>query len=460
LSNDCLDPACRNSLFDLKFSDSNAESVTVRPNPEVTTDLKITYNPTAEFPFGSGEFLLGVKGVGQETGAAKTALFVVRIIGFDLYIGEGNNRDLDAVARVNLDGEPFISRTLNPFDIVIERFVEEKGNIGPENIEVTITDPPSLPQGIDLEFFTHPVDFNENAVCTAKQCSVNLAFNTESSEFSEAFEMLILYDPSKNPTFGLYQFLINARGESSGFKQSAVFRVLVAENTPEGVEQRITDIFKAGGIKQMILDFPEITKTGTTSVEFKDEGPAPPANFQILKSNGKPINFEISTTAEFEGPVKISIILRDIIPRSQFDQLQLRHFNDDTGQWEDITTNRIFSSNELRGVVDDFSLFAVLTLDDASTTEQIQLLIDDVDALVPDQLDSRTARALQWLLNAALSAEEGEDHDTAVSKLQSFNSRVNMFMNRGLIPVDVGAPLVNSAQAIIDGNPDRPIITG
>jgi len=33
-------------------------------------------------------------------------------------------------------------------------------------------------------------------------------------------------------------------------------------------------------------------------------------------------------------------------------------------------------------------------------------------------------------------------------------------MNRGLIPVDIGAPLVNSAQAIIDGDPDRPIITG
>ena len=95
-----------------------------------------------------------------------------------------------------------------------------------------------------------------------------------------------------------------------------------------------------------------------------------------------------------------------------------------------------------------------------TTAEQIQSLIDDVDSLVPDQLNPRTARSLQWLLNAALSAEEGGDSTTAKSKLTSFESRINLFMNRGLILADVGEPLVNTAQAIIDGDPDRPIITG
>jgi len=111
-------------------------------------------------------------------------------------------------------------------------------------------------------------------------------------------------------------------------------------------------------------------------------------------------------------------------------------------------------------VQNDLTMVDELEEPQVSLIEQIQSLIDDVDSLVPDQLNPRTARSLQWLLNAALSAEEGGDSTTAKSKLTSFESRINLFMNRGLITADIGEPLVNSAQAIIDGDPDRPIITG
>jgi hypothetical protein len=78
-----------------------------------------------------------------------------------------------------------------------------------------------------------------------------------------------------------------------------------------------------------------------------------------------------------------------------------------------------------------------------------QSLIDTIDAFVESEdLDSRTATSLQWLLNAVLSELEGEDPETAQSKLGAFESRVNLFMNRGIIDQTVGEELLAISQSI------------
>ncbi len=86
---------------------------------------------------------------------------------------------------------------------------------------------------------------------------------------------------------------------------------------------------------------------------------------------------------------------------------------------------------------------------DTTVAEDIQSLINDVNLLVPDQLDSRTARSLTWLLNAALSAENGGDTANAISKLESFNSRLGLFSSRNMIESSVGEPLKTTANDII-----------
>ena len=87
----------------------------------------------------------------------------------------------------------------------------------------------------------------------------------------------------------------------------------------------------------------------------------------------------------------------------------------------------------------------------SSIGDDVQSLMDDIDALVDSgDLNPRTASASNWLLGAALSAIDDDDSETAKSKLQSFISRITLFMNRGLIPVDIGQPLIDAAQVIID----------
>ena len=86
---------------------------------------------------------------------------------------------------------------------------------------------------------------------------------------------------------------------------------------------------------------------------------------------------------------------------------------------------------------------------DTTVAEDIQSLINDVNLLVPDQLDSRTARSLTWLLNAALLAENGGDTANAISKLESYNSRLGLFSGRGMIDSSVGEPLMTTSSDII-----------
>ena len=88
-----------------------------------------------------------------------------------------------------------------------------------------------------------------------------------------------------------------------------------------------------------------------------------------------------------------------------------------------------------------------ICLDEESA--KIQSLIDIIDAFVESEdLDSRTATSLKWLLNASLSAQEDGDSTTAQSKLGSFESRVNLFMNRGSIDQTVGEELITISQSI------------
>ena len=108
------------------------------------------------------------------------------------------------------------------------------------------------------------------------------------------------------------------------------------------------------------------------------------------------------------------------------------------------------NSNILTAVLNPIiPILDIVSICSDGESAKIQSLIDTIDALVESEdLDSRTATSLKWLLNASLSAQEDGDSTTAQSKLGSFESRVNLFMNRGSIDQTVGEELITISQSI------------
>ncbi|MFW9816964.1 MAG: NosD domain-containing protein, partial [Candidatus Thorarchaeota archaeon] len=106
------------------------------------------------------------------------------------------------------------------------------------------------------------------------------------------------------------------------------------------------------------LSFTEVVDGGATTIEVPETQPEAPAGFQLGD-----YYFEISTTFDFNGPIEIGIPY-DESQVADETQLRFMHYNELTGQWEDITSWIDTENNIIYGITDGFSVLAVMEVID------------------------------------------------------------------------------------------------
>ena len=115
------------------------------------------------------------------------------------------------------------------------------------------------------------------------------------------------------------------------------------------------------------LTFDQVTAAGVTTVTEAPVGPAAPPSFKILSPGGTPVYYDVTTTATFEGSVRLCIKYddADIDPKKE-PRLKLYHYLSDTGRWENITAadSPDTTTNTICGVTDSFSVFAIMFFED------------------------------------------------------------------------------------------------
>ncbi len=127
---------------------------------------------------------------------------------------------------------------------------------------------------------------------------------------------------------------------------------LSSVNTPAGnhVVVQVTD---AETEVSITLNFEHVAVAGTTTIAFNQDGPEAPAGFLLLPLGGAngPIYLDITTTAEFSGPVEICLSFGDL-PSAAV----LLHYLEDEATWEQVGA---FDGQEVCGSVTSLSPFAL-----------------------------------------------------------------------------------------------------
>ena len=86
-----------------------------------------------------------------------------------------------------------------------------------------------------------------------------------------------------------------------------------------------------------------------------------------------------------------------------------------------------------------------------TSIEDIQDIISDVqDLLSIGDINSGQANALISKLQNAVNSIESDKINAAIGKLNSFINQINAYINTGVITQEVGDPLIDEVQDIID----------
>jgi hypothetical protein len=177
-----------------------------------------------------------------------------------------------------------------------------------------------------------------------------------------------------------------------------------------GVDVLVQPIDPTTGTQPITTEFSDVTGDGITTVESfpYDQGPPPPTNFR-LKSGGDKAFYEISTTATFEGTVKLCFYYNDGDFLDE-NAIVIQHWNDETEVWDPVANlERFPAENKICGEVTSFSIFglfepttppqASITTPSAGTIVSTANPVTFTGVIVdPDEDDSHTAT---WIFTSA-----------------------------------------------------------
>ncbi|MDW7650841.1 MAG: hypothetical protein SCK29_09105 [Bacillota bacterium] len=104
--------------------------------------------------------------------------------------------------------------------------------------------------------------------------------------------------------------------------------------------------------QDVTLHFEEVTTAGTTSVSYTEPLLLPPAGYRFV--NGY---YEITTTAETVGDVAVTLPYTGEKVLGNEERLELFHYTD--GSWQKITVSRDPAADQITGLTQSFSPFAV-----------------------------------------------------------------------------------------------------
>ncbi|MFH1723341.1 MAG: carboxypeptidase-like regulatory domain-containing protein [Elusimicrobiota bacterium] len=153
---------------------------------------------------------------------------------------------------------------------------------------------------------------------------------------------------------GDYEVVMSYAGESTRlWVTMAAGQTLIVDfppNTPSGADVVVEPD------EDTTLTFEEITGDGTTTVEETTGGQPPPAGFKLLKDY-----YEMTTTAQYSGPIEISIAYDDTGLGNRERGLKLMHL--EGGEWVNVTTYLDMDNNVIYGEVSHLSQFAIMERD-------------------------------------------------------------------------------------------------
>ena len=126
----------------------------------------------------------------------------------------------------------------------------------------------------------------------------------------------------------------------------------VFTNTPAGEDVEVSAP-EAG----TTITFAHVDVTGDTTVTTTQGGPPPPTGFRLMPLK---TYYAIDSTAEFSGTIEIAIEYDDAgLSAGQEAALKLRHYDEASTTWEDITTSQDTVNNIIYGTTDHLSFFAI-----------------------------------------------------------------------------------------------------
>jgi hypothetical protein len=103
------------------------------------------------------------------------------------------------------------------------------------------------------------------------------------------------------------------------------------------------------------VTFSDVADDGLTTIIRDDDPPPAPTGYQFCGEC-----YEIDSTATYTGPITICMSYDEAdIPHGNENSLKLMHYDEATGQWENITTFHDKVANTLCGEVDSLSVFSI-----------------------------------------------------------------------------------------------------
>ena len=108
------------------------------------------------------------------------------------------------------------------------------------------------------------------------------------------------------------------------------------------------------------VTFVNVTSGGITTFNATQGGPDPPSRVKFITE--PPIYYDIKTTANYTGTIKISIAYNDTgLTEDQENNLQILQWNEALQQWTDITTHVDTENNIIHGETTHLSIFAIMS---------------------------------------------------------------------------------------------------
>ena len=179
-------------------------------------------------------------------------------------------------------------------------------------------------------------------------------------------------------------YSVNARGTVDGSEASfGSFNLTLLTPVYTDATQGFGYATPAPGVT---LDFPVIAPGGSgfTTAAVSPIGPESPSGLQLTSS--PPLYYDITTTVDFVGTVYVCITYSD--PQPNEASLQLMHYSEDLGAWEDITFDLNLAATRICGYTPGFSVFAVMVPEDVDG-DGVPVDVDNCTEVAnPDQLDT------------------------------------------------------------------------
>lgn len=130
----------------------------------------------------------------------------------------------------------------------------------------------------------------------------------------------------------------------------------------------------------LYMNFESVSVAGTTTIDIVSNGPPPDGAFTLVPE-GIPGYIQIHSDATFSGQVEICIEYPDefTLPEEE-DDLMFLHYTG--GVWDTITTFHDVVNNEICGVTDSFSTFALAVPGSTTGVQDGEITILPLDFLL------------------------------------------------------------------------------